>query len=98
MYQAMKGLLISFLKLFQAKEITVTDISGGCGAMYEIMIETSEFKGLTTIKQHRLITELLKNEIKDMHGLTIHTSIPKGEQIVKLNMTTYYIVGYNKDN
>lgn len=43
--------------------------------MYEIYVESKEFKGLSTVKQHRLITETLKSEIKDMHGLRIHTSI-----------------------
>ena len=47
--------------------------------MYEIFVETEEFKGLNTVKQHRMITETLKSEIKDMHGLRIHTSIPFGK-------------------
>ncbi|XP_063238830.1 bolA-like protein 3 [Bacillus rossius redtenbacheri] len=59
-----------------AKVIEVTDISGGCGAMFEIMVEAQEFKGLKTVKQHRLVNEALKEEIKDMHGLRIHTSVP----------------------
>ncbi|XP_050092899.1 bolA-like protein 3 isoform X2 [Anopheles aquasalis] len=63
------------LKFPKAKNIVVTDMSGGCGSMYEISVETTEFKGLSTVKQHRLIAEALKNEIRDMHGLRIHTSI-----------------------
>ncbi|XP_055693436.1 bolA-like protein 3 [Lutzomyia longipalpis] len=59
-----------------AEEIAVEDISGGCGAMFEIFVRSKEFKGLTTVKQHRLITETLKEQIKDMHGLRIHTEIP----------------------
>lgn len=60
----------------QAKTISVEDISGGCGAMYEILVESTEFKNISRVKQHQLITNTLKNEIKDMHGLRIHTSIP----------------------
>ncbi|XP_055310477.1 bolA-like protein 3 [Sitodiplosis mosellana] len=60
----------------EAKHVSVVDISGGCGAMYEIVVETNEFKGLSRVKQHQLITDTLKTEIKDMHGLRIHTSIP----------------------
>ncbi|XP_055591687.1 bolA-like protein 3 [Uranotaenia lowii] len=63
-------------KFPKAKNVVVSDISGGCGSMYEIFVETVEFKGLTTVKQHRLINETLKSEIKDMHGLRIHTAIP----------------------
>lgn len=55
----------------------MTDISGGCGAMYEILVESVEFKGISRVKQHQLITNTLKNEIKEMHGLRIHTSVPE---------------------
>ncbi|XP_053689479.1 bolA-like protein 3 [Sabethes cyaneus] len=64
-------------KFPKARNVVVSDISGGCGSMYEIYVETAEFEGLSTVKQHRLITETLKKEIKDMHGLRIHTSIPE---------------------
>uniref|UniRef100_A0A1B6FBY2 BolA-like protein 3 n=1 Tax=Cuerna arida TaxID=1464854 RepID=A0A1B6FBY2_9HEMI len=59
-----------------AEYIEVRDVSGGCGAMFEISVITKEFKGLTMVKQHRLINEALKEEIKDMHGLRIYTSLP----------------------
>lgn len=59
-----------------AKEVEVVDISHGCGAMYEINVVSVEFKGLSTVKQHRLINEVLKEQIKDMHGLRIQTSVP----------------------
>lgn len=60
-----------------AKSIEVVDVSGGCGAMYEISVVTPEFKGLSIVKQHRLINETLKEEIKGMHGLRIYTSVPQ---------------------
>ena len=59
-----------------AKEVEVVDISHGCGAMYEINVASVEFKGLSVVKQHRLINEILKEQIKDMHGLRIQTSVP----------------------
>ncbi|XP_011158622.1 bolA-like protein 3 isoform X2 [Solenopsis invicta] len=61
----------------QAQLIEVTDVSGGCGAMFDINVVAPEFKGLNTMKQHRIINEVLKEEIKDMHGLRIRTSIPQ---------------------
>uniref|UniRef100_A0A336LVY2 CSON005981 protein n=1 Tax=Culicoides sonorensis TaxID=179676 RepID=A0A336LVY2_CULSO len=64
-------------KFPKANEIEVKDVSGGCGAMYEIFVETAEFKGLNTVKQHRLITDTLKDQIKEMHGLRVFTSVPK---------------------
>ncbi|CAG9788022.1 unnamed protein product [Diatraea saccharalis] len=57
--------------------ISIEDISGGCGAMYEINIEAKEFRGLSTVKQHRLVTESLKSEIAEMHGIRIHTTPTK---------------------
>lgn len=71
--------MISILrnKFPKAKLIEVNDVSGGCGAMFEINVVAPEFKGLNTIKQHRLINEALKEEIKDMHGVRIYTSVPE---------------------
>lgn len=68
--------------------------------MFEINVIAPEFKGLNTIKQHRLINDVrniiekillqplnffllqlfpqaLKEEIKDMHGVRIYTSVPE---------------------
>lgn len=45
--------------------------------MYEILIESIEFKGKSRVKQHQMITDILKEEIRDMHGLRINTIIPE---------------------
>ncbi|XP_047437199.1 bolA-like protein 3 [Mugil cephalus] len=60
-----------------ASSLKVVDISGGCGAMYEIHIESSEFKGKRTVQQHQLVNQALKDEIQGMHGLRIFTEVPK---------------------
>lgn len=36
-------------------------------------VHTPEFKGRAKLQQHREITDLLKEDIKDMHGLVIET-------------------------
>ncbi|KAL1768267.1 bolA 3 [Sigmodon hispidus] len=64
-------------KFPRATAIQVTDISGGCGAMYEIKIESEEFKQKRTVEQHQMVNQALKEEIKEMHGLRIFTSVPK---------------------
>uniref|UniRef100_A0A667H7F0 BolA-like protein 3 n=1 Tax=Lynx canadensis TaxID=61383 RepID=A0A667H7F0_LYNCA len=64
-------------KFPRATAIKVTDISGGCGAMYEIQIESEEFKEKRTVQQHQMVNQALKEEIKGMHGLRIFTSVPK---------------------
>ncbi|VEL33495.1 unnamed protein product [Protopolystoma xenopodis] len=57
----------------KARLIEVSDVSGGCGAMYKIRIESEDFGGMSVLSQHRAVKEALKSEIKDMHGLTIST-------------------------
>ncbi|XP_058485673.1 bolA-like protein 3 [Solea solea] len=59
-----------------ASSLKVVDISGGCGAMYEIHIESSEFTGKRVVQQHQLVNQALKEEIQGMHGLRIFTSTP----------------------
>ncbi|KAL1796611.1 hypothetical protein ACET3X_005151 [Alternaria dauci] len=54
-------------------KLEVQDISGGCGSMYAIQIESPKFKGLSVIKQHKLVNEVLKDEIKSWHGVQLRT-------------------------
>ncbi|XP_062501802.1 bolA-like protein 3 [Corticium candelabrum] len=62
---------------FLATELEVQDVSGGCGSMYQISITSEKFRGKRLIQQHRMVTEALKDEIKNMHGLTLTTSVPE---------------------
>jgi stress-induced morphogen len=63
-----------------AKEVEASDISGGCGSMYAVYVETEEFKNTRKIKQHKMVQDALKEEIKNMHGIRVQTAVP-GEQI-----------------
>lgn len=60
-----------------ASKLTVRDVSGGCGSMYAIEIESEEFRGKGMVKQHRLVNEILKDDISQWHGLQLRTSAPK---------------------
>ncbi|CAK8683279.1 unnamed protein product [Clavelina lepadiformis] len=64
-------------KFPKADTIKVTDISGGCGDMYEIRIYSEEFEGVRVVQQHKLVTNALKEEVGKMHGLRIFTSTPE---------------------
>ncbi|XP_062064697.1 bolA-like protein 3 isoform X1 [Lepus europaeus] len=44
-------------KFPRATAIKVTDISGGCGAMYEIKIESEDFKEKRTVQQHQMVNQ-----------------------------------------
>jgi len=57
-----------------AERVTVTDVSGGCGAFYNIVVVAAAFKGKPTIAQHRAVNAVLEAEIGKMHGLTLKTS------------------------
>jgi len=44
---------------------------GGCGDFYAITIASPAFKNLSTLKQHRLVQNELKDVIKSIHGLQV---------------------------
>jgi stress-induced morphogen len=41
--------------------------------MYDIEVAAKEFEGKPLVQQHMRINDLLKDEIKQMHGLRIKT-------------------------
>ena len=60
-------------EMLTVHKIDVQDISGGCGAMFQIYIQADEFNGMRTLQQHKLVKSILKEEVANMHGLTIKT-------------------------
>ena len=87
------------IKAFSPTQVTVSDVSGGCGSMYNIFVESHAFqvsllcvnistifqvlfltltfysKGKNLVSQHKMVTAILKDEIKMMHGLSLKTKI-----------------------
>ncbi|XP_064394831.1 uncharacterized protein LOC135342081 isoform X2 [Halichondria panicea] len=55
----------------EPKFLKVRDISGGCGSMYEICIDSDLFKGKRILQQHQMVNKALGEEVKSLHGLTI---------------------------
>lgn len=41
--------------------------------MYNVQVESSVFKGMSKVKQSRMVQDLIKKEIGEMHGLTLKT-------------------------
>ncbi|KAK6519656.1 hypothetical protein TWF281_003478 [Arthrobotrys megalospora] len=61
--------------------LDVKDISGGCGSMYAVEIESPKFRGLSTLKMHREVQGILAEEIKGWHGIQLKTkATPVGEE------------------
>ncbi|OCF55808.1 hypothetical protein L486_06561 [Kwoniella mangroviensis CBS 10435] len=56
---------------FPGQRLEVQDVSGGCGSFYAILISSNKFKGLSTIKQHKLVNACLKEDIQGIHGLQV---------------------------
>ena len=50
--------------------------------MFEIFIVSEQFKGKSLLQQHRSVQDILKEEMKEWHGLTLHTKTP--EQFEKM--------------
>lgn len=59
-----------------AVEVVVKDVSGGCGAFYDVLVVSPRFVGTTIVAQHRLVCSVLELELGKMHGLTVKTATP----------------------
>ncbi|KAK2066676.1 hypothetical protein P8C59_000469 [Phyllachora maydis] len=56
--------------------LRVQDISGGCGSMYGIEIASERFRGLSMLKQQRLVNGALGDLVAQWHGVQIKTRVP----------------------
>ena len=54
------------------------DISGGCGSMYGIEVESEKFRGLNMLKQQRMVNQVLKEKMdsEGWHGVQLKTAVP----------------------
>ncbi|CAG9465857.1 unnamed protein product [Pedinophyceae sp. YPF-701] len=59
-----------------AAAVAVRDSSGGCGTMYEIMVESDSFEGKSIVKRQMMITKVLSDDIPNWHGFTMETDVP----------------------
>ncbi len=69
------GLEKLLLDKLAASSASVLDVSGGCGASYHVKVASKRFQGLPVLKQHRLVQDVLKDEIRKWHALKIDTSV-----------------------
>jgi len=61
---------------FAPHELSVRDISGGCGSMYGIDISSERFRGVNMLKQQRMVNAVLGDKLKDWHGVQLKTRVP----------------------
>ncbi|KFM77666.1 BolA-like protein 2, partial [Stegodyphus mimosarum] len=50
--------------------ISVEDLSDGCGAKFNAIIVTKKFEGVPLLQRHRMVNEVLKEEMKNIHAFT----------------------------
>ncbi|ODQ67575.1 bola-like protein [Nadsonia fulvescens var. elongata DSM 6958] len=48
----------------------ITDVSGGCGQAFEVIIISPQFSGKNTLMRHRMVNKALKEEIAGIHAFT----------------------------
>jgi len=63
--------VLNVCRSFPVHTLSNIPVLGGCGSFYAITIASESFKGLSTVKQHKLVTEALKQEIEGIHGLQV---------------------------
>jgi len=45
--------------------------------MFQVVVVSPQFQGKPLVRQHRMVKELLREEIKAMHGLVLNTYTPE---------------------
>lgn len=69
------------------EELNVTDISGGCGASFSIMIVTAAFDNLSVIERHRLIHAALGSIMNDLHAVQLKCYTPRAFAKISASLT-----------
>ena len=71
MTQAERAIYDKLTTAFDPSALHVQDISGGCGSMYALEITSARFRGLSVVKQHKLVNGVLEDEIRSWHGVQL---------------------------
>lgn len=51
-------------------QFIVTDISGGCGQSFDIVVVSNSFLGKNKLQRSRLVNRILKDEIAQIHAFS----------------------------
>ncbi|PKI82906.1 hypothetical protein MVES1_003596 [Malassezia vespertilionis] len=74
-----------YTKLDDVSVLFVSDVSGGCGQAYDIVLVSDQFEGMPTLRRHRLVNDRLKEEIAAMHAFSQKTYTNKQFEGLKAN-------------
>jgi len=64
-------------KLAGVKHVEVSDVSGGCGAKFELLVVADAFEGVALLDRHRLVNTALQEELRNIHALSMRTYTSK---------------------
>ncbi len=51
--------------------LEANDLSDGCGAKFEVIVVSDTFEGVGLLDRQRRINDILKEEMKSIHALTL---------------------------
>ncbi|KAK9470963.1 bola protein [Dipodascopsis tothii] len=60
-----------------ATHTEISDISGGCGQAFDVVIVSPQFTGKNRLARHRLVNTALKQEIAAIHAFTQKNYTPE---------------------
>lgn len=58
--------------------------------MYNITVESEDFRGKSLVQQHQLVTNSISEELKSIHGYNLKTKVPDNS---KNNVNSFAIKG-----
>jgi len=63
-------------KGIQADPVIVADVSGGCGAKFEVVVVSQDFQGVPLLERHRKVNQALEPIMNQIHAVTIKAWTP----------------------
>ncbi|CAF4671279.1 unnamed protein product, partial [Rotaria sp. Silwood1] len=51
----------------------------GCGASFEVIVVSDEFANMRMVNQHRLVSEALNKQLRNIHAIRIFTGTNEKE-------------------
>ncbi|KAF8822384.1 BolA family protein [Cardiosporidium cionae] len=71
-----EGLKRKITGFFSPLFVSLVDTSGGCGAAFQLVIVSDTFAGKTQVQRHRMVNEVLHEEMKEIHALSMKCRTP----------------------
>lgn len=59
-----------------AGSVEIIDTSGGCGSMFEVVVVSEKFTGVSRIERHRLVNAAVADLGSSIHALSIKAQTP----------------------